>query len=486
MENKIMLITYPDSLGGNLQTLEKALGRFFSREVGLVHILPFFPSSGDRGFAPITYDRVEEAFGDWSDIRRLGERYGLMSDFMINHISRRSPQFLDYQKNRDASPYRELFLNWTRFWDGEPSREEADRIYKRKGRDPYVEIPFADGSAEKIWCTFSEEQLDLDLRSETAWNFVRESMERMAENGIRIIRLDAFAYAVKKRGGSCFFEEPEIWELLGRVEAIAKELGAELLPEMHEHYSIQLKIAEHGYWVYDFALPMLTLYTLYKGDATRLKHWLSICPRRQFTTLDTHDGIGVVDVKDLMTDEEMEEAVDLLFEKGANVKRSYNSAEYQNLDIYQINCTYYSALGDDDDAYLLARAIQFFAPGIPQVYYVGLLAGANDIDFMERTKFGRNINRHNYTEQELEQEACRPVVRRLCALMRLRNGHPAFAVEGECIVEDTPPQVLRIVRRYAGYEAVLTADLKQKTFSVSCTDAETWEADLREAGCQME
>ena len=78
------------------------------------------------------------------------------------------------------------------------------------------------------------------------------------------------------------------------------------------------------------------------------------------------------------------------------------------------------------------------------------------------------------------------MVRRLCALMRLRNGHPAFAVEGECIVEDTPPQVLRIVRRYAGYEAVLTADLKQKTFSVSCTDAETWEADLREAGCQME
>ena len=137
MENKIMLITYPDSLGGNLHTLEKALSRFFSREVGLVHILPFFPSSGDRGFAPITYGKVEEAFGDWTDIRRLGEQYGLMSDFMINHISRRSPQFLDYQKNRDASPYRELFLNWTRFCGGGPSPAEADRIYKRQDRDPY-------------------------------------------------------------------------------------------------------------------------------------------------------------------------------------------------------------------------------------------------------------------------------------------------------------------------------------------------------------
>lgn len=72
-----------------------------------------------------------------------------------------------------------------------------------------------------------------------------------------------------------------------------------------------------------------------------------------------------------LPDEEIEAAKEHLFEYGANVKRVYNTEKYNNLDIYQINCTYYSALGDDDNAYLLARAIQFFAPGTPQVLLCG-------------------------------------------------------------------------------------------------------------------
>jgi sucrose phosphorylase len=171
---------------------------------------------------------------------------------------------------------------------------------------------------------------------------------------------------------------------------------------------------------------MLVLHALYSGKGEWLLHWLEICPRKQFTTLDTHDGIGVVDVKGLLPDEEIEFTRDMLYKRGANVKSKYSSAEYNNLDIYQINCTYYSALGNDDRSYLLARAIQFFAPGIPQVYYVGLLAGENDIELLERTKEGRNINRHNYTEEEVVQETNRSVVKAIFELCRLRNSHPAF------------------------------------------------------------
>ena len=75
-----------------------------------------------------------------------------------------------------------------------------------------------------------------------------------------------------------------------------------------------------------------------------------------------------------------------------------------NLDIYQINSTYYSALGNDDASYLLSRVLQCFAPGIPQVYYVGLLAGENDIELLESSKEGRNINRHYYTLEEIDRE----------------------------------------------------------------------------------
>ncbi len=133
-------------------------------------------------------------------------------------------------------------------------------------------------------------------------------------------------------------------------------------------------------------------------------------PMKQFTTLDTHDGIGIVDVKDLLPDEEIEFTKDKMFAEGANVKKIYNTEAYNNLDIYQVNTTYYAALGEDDNAYLLARAIQFFAPGIPQVYYVGMLAGANDIALMESTKNGRDINRHCYSAEEVKEELKRPVI----------------------------------------------------------------------------
>ena len=203
----------------------------------------------------------------------------------------------------------------------------------------------------------------------------------------------------------------------------------------------------------------------------QLVHWLNICPRRQFTTLDTHDGIGVVDVADLMSQEEIDATKEALFTKGANVKKIYNTAAYNNLDIYQINCTYYSALGDQDAAYLLARAIQFFAPGIPQVYYVGLLAGGNDIELLEKTKQGRDINRHYYSREEVDREVRRPVVQKLFELMRLRNAHPAFAVEGECRPEMLDETTLRITRCNGENQLMLTADLATHAFQITEGDA---------------
>jgi len=213
---------------------------------------------------------------------------------------------------------------------------------------------------------------------------------------------------------------------------------------------------------------MLLLYSLYTGDNRRLLHWLQICPHKQYTTLDTHDGIGVVDVKDLLTDDEIETTKEYLFSRGANVKPIYNTMAYNNLDVYQLNCTYYSALGNNDDAYLLARAIQFFSPGIPQVYYVGLLAGENDIDLLEKTKVGRNINRHYYSLEEAEANLERPVVKKLFELMRFRNSYPAF--DGQFSVEPNGDHSLLMAWQKDAYKAVLDADLKHHQFAITYWD----------------
>jgi sucrose phosphorylase len=226
-----------------------------------------------------------------------------------------------------------------------------------------------------------------------------------------------------------------------------------------------MKIADEGFWIYDFALPALTLHALYNHTGEYLKRWMEMCPMKQFTTLDTHDGIGIVDVKDLLPDEEIEKVKEQMYAKGANVKAIYSSAAYNNLDIYQVNTTYYSALGDNDDAYLLARAIQFFAPGIPQVYYVGMLAGRNDLKLMNRTRNGRDINRHYYTAEEVAAEQERPVVQKLKELMILRNTHPAFSIDGSIAIEAKDCR-LKITRSFGNDSITLDADLSSYTFNI--------------------
>lgn len=466
LSRKIMLITYPDSLGGNLAGLKDALDGDLSGAVGSIHILPFFPSSGDRGFAPTTYDIVEPAFGDWNDIKSLSDEHMLMCDMMVNHISRRSNEFQDYLKNGENSPYADMFFDYTAFFGGEPTKEDLAAIYKRSDKPLYQEIELPGGIKKKLWCSFSAEQIDLDTNSQVARDYIMNNLKSLGKHGITAVRMDAYGYITKVRGTNCFFVEPEIWGLIKDMDKLLEENGMTLLPEVHDRYETALKISSHGYYTYDFVLPLTVLHTLYTGSGKALKKWLAIAPETQFTVLDTHDGIGVYDADGIVNEEE----ADRVIEKAEpHLSYSYkpmdmSKAKYRKS--YQLYCTYYSVLNEEDNAYLLARAIQFFAPGIPQVYYVGMLAGRNDLEFDPVDH--RNINRHNYTKDEISEEAKRPVVARLLDMMRLRNTHPAF--NGSLEIADTDDSRLVLTRRNGDETAVLDADLKSRTFTLTYTE----------------
>lgn len=464
-----MLITYSDSFGKNLKEVKYVLDTYFKREVKSVHILPFYPSSGDRGFAPITYKEVAEEFGTWEDIHALAGDYELMFDFMINHLSRQSEYFKDFLEKHEGSAYSDLFLRFKKFWpQGEPSKEDVDLLNKRKPYAPCVEVSFKDQTTEKIWCTFDEEQMDLNLDAEVTWDYIEETLNFLMEKGASMIRLDAFAFATKKYNTTCFFLEPEIWDMMDRVQKILDQKNIPMLPEIHDHYTIQQKIADHGYAVYDFALPVLVLHTIHAKNSKNIKNWLKICPKDQHTTLDTHDGIGTVDVVDLLTEEELNHIIAVSEENGANFKWDFSAGSNNKKVVYQINCSYYSALGERDDRYLLSRAIQFFTPGVPQVYYMGLLAGENDYELMERTNYSRNISRHDYTLGEIEELVKKPVVQRLCKMMQFRNEYPVF--DGSYEVVDCADHELVIKWKDNQYKAVLKADLNECTFEIRYID----------------
>jgi len=473
--NQVMLITYADSMGSNLKDLYRILDKHFERVIGGVHILPFFPSSGDRGFAVINYDTVAPTFGDWEDIRKLSEKYYLMADFMINHISIRSKEFIDYMEKGDASVYRDMFIHWEKFWpNGEPTERELETLYRRKLSGPYKEFTREDGKVVKLWNTFFEEQVDINPWSPVTQSYYKQNLERLA-GYVPLIRFDAFAYSSKRPGTSCFFVEPEVWDVLDIGMKPLRRLGIEMLPEIHENYKIQLKMAERGHWVYDFALPMLLLHGLVTGRTDRLIRWMKICPRKQFTTLDTHDGIGVVDVVGLLEEDE----IDLVRER-IN-KKTVESQKYVKIPAslikmsgakakqYQLMCTYYSALDEDDAAYLLARIVQFYAPGIPQVYYVGLLAGENDWDTLKSLGEPRSINRHNYTKAEIDDRVQYPMLQRMYEIMRFRNTYQAF--DGEFELNDQAENgILEITWRNKEFVTTLNADFRTKEYRITYVD----------------
>lgn len=467
--NQVMLITYPDSLGKNLSELHNVLTTHFNDAIGGIHLLPFFPSSGDRGFAPETYSTVDEKFGTWHDIESLSQNFYLMFDLMINHLSRQSAEFQNYLTDGTNSPYADMFIDWDKFWpQGHPTQADIDQIYKRKKRAPYQQVTFADGTSHKVWNTFGDEQIDLNIDSEATIALLNNAMQAFNQHGAAIVRLDAFAYAIKKIHSNDFFVEPEIWNLLKKMSSIAQAHNLTILPEIHEHYSLPKKVSQHNYYTYDFALPMLTLYTLYSNNSKPLLDWLAQSPMKQFTTLDTHDGIGIVDVKDILDDTQIDFTTKQLYQRGSNVKRVYSSAAYHNLDIYQINTTYYSALGENDDAYLLARAIQLFAPGIPQIYYVGLLAGKNDLTYLEETKEGRNINRHPYTIPEIQQAIKHTVVQKLLKMLSFRNHSDAFDLAGSFAYTSTDSAHFTLIRKNQtnSCTATLTVNLINHNFTI--------------------
>ncbi|HEY9053604.1 MAG TPA: hypothetical protein VIO60_02165, partial [Rectinemataceae bacterium] len=270
---------------------------------------------------------------------------------------------------------------------------------------------------------------DLDVKSPSARRLLKEILENFASHSIKIVRLDAVGYVIKKRGTNCFCVEPDFHEFIAWIRSIADELGIELLLEIHARPDILKRLAAEGHSVYDFALPALLLYSFYSQSSSKLREHLLSCTGNRYTMLDCHDGIPIwPDLEGVLSSAEITQIVDTCLARGANLSRVRSGQMgSEAIDTHQINCTYFDALGRDPDAYIAARAIQFFVPGTPQVYYVGLLAGENDYGALEETGIGRSVNRHNYSQKEIDSACEKPVVKRLFDLIRFRNEHPAFA-----------------------------------------------------------
>lgn len=500
-ENAPWFNLYPDSLAGGLSGAAAFLATPEVRGVfGGLYLLPsVFHSDLDRGFSIIDYG-LEESVATPQDLEALKALgLGLKLDFVLNHASVQSPQFQDLLARGRASPYAGFFLDWNRFWEGrgtmtaegylQPDPEYLAPMFFRKPGLPLLMVTLPDGERVPYWNTFYQQtvvedglvrylgQMDLDIRSPLVWEFYDQTLKTLAGYGAKVVRLDAFAYAPKEPGARNFLNDPGTWVLLQKVQDLARPLGLTLLPEIHSAYETRIHetLAAQGYLTYDFYLPGLVLDAFETRDARVLTGWYQELQDRRIRTvnmLGCHDGIPVLDLQGLLPGPRIEALIGAIVARGGFVKDLHG----QKNVYYQVNATYFTALGEDEDRLVLARALQIFAPGIPQVWYLDLFAGRNDTAAVERAGSGghKEINRTNLDEAFVEAGRHRPVVTRQLELLRLRRECGAFGWDARLEVRPAGPGEVRLTWRRPGWEAHLDADLTTSRFRLEARGPDGW------------
>lgn len=495
-----MLNAYPDSLGG---TLSDAVAFLQEKEVkgafSSFYILPsLFNTDLDRGFSVIDYgiNGVIATEEDLEALQSMG--IDLKLDFILNHLSVQSPQFQDLVEKGDASAYKDFFIDWNKFWEGcgdldengvlVPRQEYIKDMFFRKPGLPVLVVEFADGTKRPYWNTFYQQvdvdengkkhylgQMDLNIKSPQVLDFYQQTLAALAGYGAKIVRLDAFAYAPKEVGAKNFLNDPGTWDFLQQITGMAQPYGVALLPEIHASYEegTYKIIAQKGYMVYDFFLPGLVLDAFEQKSGEKLAAWANEILQSGMKTvnmLGCHDGIPVLDLKGLLPEERIQSLIDTLVKRGGFVKDLHGAKNVY----YQVNATYYSALGEDDRRMLLARALQLFMPGKPQVWYLDLFAGKNDYAAMERAGAGghKEINRTNLSKEAMAAALEKPVVQRQLELLKLRADCPVFQ-EGAAITVKAEGSALTMAWEKGGQIAALKADLADASFTLTVVDEAT-------------
>ena len=562
ISNGVLLNIYPDSIGEKLSdTIAVLKMSEFSEVFSLLYVLPtFFNSDLDRGFSVIDYN-LNKDLVDTTDLKDLNKlQIKLKFDIVLNHLSVASPQFKDLLQYGTESKYKDFFINWNEFWQGNgqknedgivvPEPEFLNKLFMRKSGLPLLKVLFPDGTEQPYWNTFYQQinynpitisdlrkikgltedqsqfiitainaaidnnqdfttidfqectalkseilqiveqkrsylgQMDVNASSPLVWAFYEETLKKLSGYGCNILRLDAFAYLHKQVGESNFFNKPGTWEYLERINKIAVQNNLLLLPEIHAEYGLHLhdEVANKGYYIYDFFLPGLTIHSIENKTSKALIRWAKEIVAKGYKTvnmLGCHDGIPVLDLKGkevngvynkgLLEDPEIESIMNTIMERGGRVKNLYDPSG-NKISYYQINATFFSALGEDEQKLLFARVIQMFMPGIPQVWYLDIFAGKNTYEAANNggSTGHKEINRTTLSMQDIEQGLKRKIVKNQLDIIRLRNTSNAFS--GQVEINDVEDSIIDIKWVNSSTAAHLKANLQTYNFTIDITE----------------
>lgn len=453
-ERDAILITYGDQFQEPglppLETLHQVLTQTLQRPVSGVHILPFYPYSSDDGFSVIDYTKVNPDLGTWVDVERLGQDFRLMFDAVINHISRRSDWFQRFLAGDPA------YADW--FITVEPGTDLSQVVRPRAL--PLLTPVQAPGTGtatgEKlVWTTFSDDQIDLNFAHPAVLLRIIEVLLFYVEKGAQLIRLDAIAYLWKEIGTPCIHLEQthRVIKLLRCVlDAVAP--GVLLVTETNVPHEENISYfgtcqpetgrTDEAQLVYQFPLAPLVMHSILTGNARVLSRWAAgletPCAQATFFNFTaSHDGIGVMPARGLLSEAEIQTLVDTTLAHGGRV--SYKANPNGTRSVYELNISYFDGLSDpaaDEpmriqvDRFIVSQAIMLALAGLPGIYVHSLIGSRSWQEGVAQTGRNRTINREKLDRATLERELADPATLRhqvfaaYRRLLQARAAEPAF------------------------------------------------------------
>jgi len=426
---------------GYIQPKPELIKDMFFRKPGLPILMVRFPDGKEVPYWNTFYQEVRYPSLDAVDIRNItGVQYGIAEGLA---------SLLNESLRDGKSP--EKILNESNIYSNKLSNDQKKELCEKL-------------ESERKYLG----QMDLNIKSPLVWEFYDNTLKTLAGYGAKIVRLDAFAYAPKEVGEKNFLNEPATWDVLTKVRELADKYNVRLLPEIHASYEEKIyeKIANKGYMTYDFFLPGLIIDAFEQQSGEVLKRWADELVEKNIQVvnmLGCHDGIPLLDLKGLISEERIQSVIDTVVKRGGYVKDLHG----QKNVYYQVNATYYSALGEEDKRMLLARAIQIFMPGKPQVWYLDLFAGKNDHEAVKRAGAGghKEINRTNLTTKEMEAGLQRDIVLKQLEMLIFRNTFTVFSNESDFSMKCSGSKLF-IEWKNKEERAVLKADLSDFNFDI--------------------
>mgnify|MGYP003337287809 FL=1 len=439
-EKTTVLITYANSITSTnnmspLSSLQKFVSSKCQQFIDTVHILPFFPSSSDDGFAVKDYYNIDNEFGDWKDIINISKSFRVMADVVINHGSSEGVWFKNFIKGEGRG--HDYFLSFDNTFD-------ITEVVRPRTSPLLNTFDTHDGT-RYLWCTFSKDQVDYNFNNPKVINEFVEIILYYLKMGITIFRFDAVAFLWKRIGTSCMNLE-KTHEIIRLFRTIIDYLSpyTVLVTETNTPAAENVSYFGNGneaHWIYNFSLPPILIYSVLIGNASYLEKLTMSMPPSQIGTsylnfIASHDGIGLRPVETFLTKIEVERFTQLMENNGGKI--TYRSTNTDVDEPYEINISLFDAMKETFskekklfiERYICIHTIMMSLEGVPAFYIHSLFGTENDYALYQKTGHNRSLNRGKIDYNKMNTEGTNTkeskIYNKLKELLLIRRNQAAF------------------------------------------------------------